>query len=134
MIQQWHFLHSVCESVIHSFLLCRYGAEQGRGDLRELIANNFYGGLRSADEIFVSDGSKCDIMRLQTMFGMNRSVSVQDPSYPVYVDTSVIQGSCKEYNQQTQGYDGIQYMLCNAENRFFPDLSKVEHWDCLLAD
>lgn len=103
----------------------RYGAEQGRGDLREAIAEKFYPEMRSADEIFVSDGSKCDIGRIQMMFGMARSVAVQDPSYPVYVDTSVIQGCTQEYNPESEGFDGIEYMLCNADNGFFPDLSKV---------
>lgn len=107
------------------FVRFRYGAEQGRGDLREAIAEKFYPEMRSPDEIFVSDGSKCDIGRIQMMFGTARSVAVQDPSYPVYVDTSVIQGCTKEYNADTEGFDGIEYMLCNADNSFYPDLSKV---------
>jgi LL-diaminopimelate aminotransferase len=44
---------------------CRYGAEQGQGPLREALAATFYPGMRGADEIFVSDGSKCDIARIQ---------------------------------------------------------------------
>jgi hypothetical protein len=44
---------------------CRYGAEQGQGGLREAIAKTFYPGMVNADEVFVSDGSKCDIARLQ---------------------------------------------------------------------
>jgi LL-diaminopimelate aminotransferase len=64
-----------------------YGAEQGQGSLREGIAKTFYAGMRTADEVFVSDGSKCDIARLQMMFGGKATVAVQDPSYPVYVDT-----------------------------------------------
>ncbi len=57
---------------------CRYGAEQGRPELREAIAEEFYGrtGI-TAGEIFVSDGSKCDIGRLQLMFGSDASVAVQ---------------------------------------------------------
>ena len=103
----------------------RYGAEQGRPELRRAIAETFYPGIRQADEIFVSDGAKCDAGRLQMMFGTNRSVAVQDPSYPVYVDTSVIQGSTGNYNESREGFDGIEYMLCSAENGFFPDLSMV---------
>ena len=102
-----------------------YGAEQGRPDLREAIANVFYPNLRSADEIFVSDGSKCDIGRLQVMLGGNRSVAVQDPSYPVYVDTSVMTGSTGGYHNDQQRFEGIEYLLCTAENGFFPDLNKV---------
>ena len=62
-----------------------YGAEQGRGDLREKIADKLYGGRIAADEVFVSDGAKCDISRLQLMFGAGVTSAVQDPSYPVCV-------------------------------------------------
>lgn len=55
----------------------RYGAEQGQAPLREALARHFYPGMRSADEIFVSDGSKCDIARIQMMFGSQPSVAVQ---------------------------------------------------------
>lgn len=64
-----------------------YGAEQGMAALREKIASSLYGGIIDADEVFVSDGAKCDIMRLQQMFGPSVVSAVQDPSYPVYVDT-----------------------------------------------
>lgn len=64
-----------------------YGAEQGMGALREKIASTLYKGLIKADEVFVSDGAKCDIMRLQQMFGSSVVSAVQDPSYPVYVDS-----------------------------------------------
>lgn len=55
----------------------RYGAEQGQGALREAVASTFYSGLRTADEIFISDGSKCDIARIQMMFGSKPTVAVQ---------------------------------------------------------
>ena len=70
-----------------------YGDEQGLTDLRERIAAVFYGGKMAADEVFVSDGAKCDIGRLQLLFGGNVEVAVQDPSYPVYVDGSVLIGA-----------------------------------------
>ena len=57
---------------------CRYGAEQGRGEVRQALCDRFYGHLgRKAAEVFVSDGSKCDIGRLQMMFGAQASVAVQ---------------------------------------------------------
>ncbi len=56
---------------------CSYGAEQGQGALREAVAGTFYSGLRTADEIFISDGSKCDIARIQMMFGNKPTVAVQ---------------------------------------------------------
>ncbi|KAK1296117.1 hypothetical protein QJS10_CPB15g01592 [Acorus calamus] len=70
-----------------------YGAEQGDKKLRDAIASTLYGdlGIDEAD-IFVSDGAKCDISRLQLLFGSNATIAVQDPSYPAYVDSSVIMG------------------------------------------
>ena len=65
-----------------------YGAEQGMGDLRSKIATKLYDNLIDDSEVFVSDGAKCDILRLQIMFGYDVVSAVQDPSYPVYVDTS----------------------------------------------
>ena len=50
---------------------------------------------------------------------------MQDPSYPVYVDTSVMSGNTGEYNADSAGFDGVEYMVCNPDNDFFPDLSKI---------
>ena len=58
--------------------------------LREKIASVLYNDLIDPSEVFVSDGAKCDIMRVQQMFGSEVVSAVQDPSYPVYVDTSVM--------------------------------------------
>lgn len=57
------------------------------------------------------------------MFGLDKSIAVQDPSYPVYVDTTVMMGNTGGHNGT--GFDGIQYMVCTPENNFFPDLDKV---------
>lgn len=59
------------------------------------------------------------------MFGQNATVAAQDPSYPVYVDSSVIMGMTGGYNDSTKAFDGLEYMTCRPENDFFPDLSKV---------
>lgn len=107
-----------------------YGAEQGQGPLREALAETFYKGLRDADEVFVSDGSKCDIARLQLMFGAGKTIAVQDPSYPVYVDTTVMLGNTG--NHDGTGFAGIEYMLCTPENDFFPDLSKAKRTDVVF--
>ena len=53
-------------------------------------------------KVFVSDGAKCDIMRLQQMFGKDVTTAVQDPSYPVYVDTSVMLGQTGLINKETR--------------------------------
>jgi len=106
-----------------------YGSEQGMGDLRAKIAEVLYDGLISSDEVFVSDGAKCDIMRVQQMFGTEVVSAVQDPSYPVYVDTSVMMGQTGTQNPDTQQYENIVYMPCNAENDFFPDLAALPRAD-----
>merc|ERR1712238_191831 len=108
-----------------------YGAEQGRGDLREKIASVLYNGLIDASEVFVSDGAKCDIMRVQQMFGPGVTSAVQDPSYPVYVDTSVMMGQTDAdgINESTQQYGGIVYMPCTSENDFFPDYASLPRAD-----
>jgi len=106
-----------------------YGAEQGQGSLRERIASTLYDGLVQPDEVFVSDGAKCDIMRLQQMFGPGVVSAVQDPSYPVYVDTSVMMGQTGGQNAETGQYDNIVYMPCTAENDFFPDLASLPRAD-----
>jgi LL-diaminopimelate aminotransferase len=106
-----------------------YGAEQGQSDLREKIATKLYKGIIQADEVFVSDGAKCDIMRLQQMFGSQVTSAVQDPSYPVYVDTSVMMGQTGNLNESSRQYNGIVYMPCSAENGFFPDYASLPRAD-----
>lgn len=106
-----------------------YGAEQGQGSLREKIADKLYNGIISPDEVFVSDGAKCDIMRLQQMFGSNVVSAVQDPSYPVYVDTSVMMGQTGDCDPETKQFNNIVYMPCTPENGFFPDYANLPRAD-----
>lgn len=101
-----------------------YGDEQGNASLRERIAQVFYPGKIESSEVFISDGAKCDIARIQTLFGRSVKVAVQDPAYPVYVDGSVVVGAAGE--NTGAGYQGITYLPCTEENNFFPDLSKIE--------
>ncbi len=101
-----------------------YGDEQGLAELRAKIADVLYGGLVAPDEVFVSDGSKCDIGRLQLMFGGGIPVAVQDPAYPVYVDGSVIAGAASRAGADGR-YGGITYLPCVAENGFMPDLAAL---------
>ncbi len=97
-----------------------YGPEQGIELLRQKIANTFYKNLVNSEEIFVSDGAKCDIGRLQVLFGGEVSVAIQDPAYPVYIDGSII-----------QGIDKIHMMSCSFENGFFPDLNVLDRVDLI---
>ena len=101
-----------------------YGDEQGNTELRKKIAEVWYKGMAEADEVFISDGAKCDIARIQTLFGSKVKIAVQDPAYPVYVDGSVIVGAAGKNNGS--GYKGVTYMPCTPENNFFPDLSKIK--------
>ncbi|KAG7014919.1 LL-diaminopimelate aminotransferase, chloroplastic, partial [Cucurbita argyrosperma subsp. argyrosperma] len=110
-----------------------YGAEQGEKPVRALISKTFYSDLGIGEEdIFVSDGAKCDITRLQLVFGSNVSMAVQDPSYPAYVDSSVILGQTGLYQKDVEKYGNIEYMRCTPENGFFPDLSKVSRTDIIF--
>lgn len=109
-----------------------YGAEQGMRSIREKISEVLYKGNISADEVFVSDGAKCDIARLQQVFGPDVSVAVQDPSYPVYVDTAVMQGQTGEFDESVSQFKGIAYMKCDAANGFFPDLSTTPRTDIIF--
>lgn len=101
-----------------------YGPEQGYAFLREAIAKNSYqatGVNISANEIFISDGSKCDTGNIQEIFGSDNKIAICDPVYPVYADTTVMSG--KTGTCQANGYyDGIIYMPCTAENGFTPEL------------
>lgn len=108
-----------------------YVPEQGIPELRAKIAETIYNEIVDADEVFVSDGAKCDIGRLQIMFGPNVSVAVQDPSYPVYVDGSVIIGATGGYNSDKSQFNNIVYMECRKENNFFPDLNTLERTDLI---
>lgn len=97
-----------------------YGPEQGIEPLRKKIASKLYGNKISYDEVFVSDGAKCDLGRLQVLFGGDVTVGVQDPAYPVYIDGSLI-----------QGVKSIQSLPCYPKNGFFPDLNQCPKVDLL---
>jgi LL-diaminopimelate aminotransferase len=97
--------------------------DEGMAQLREKISSVFYKGRFSIDEVFISDGAKCDIGRLQILFGAGTKIAVQDPSYPVYVDGSVLAGAAGGW--EGAGYAGITYLPCTTENNFFPDMDLV---------
>ncbi|HEX2919887.1 MAG TPA: LL-diaminopimelate aminotransferase [Bacteroidales bacterium] len=100
-----------------------YGPEQGYDFLREAIANNDYkarGANIEPDEIFVSDGSKCDTGNILEIFGTDNIVAVQDPVYPVYVDSSVMMGRTGYISNGY--YEGLTYLPCTKENNFIPQI------------
>ncbi len=108
-----------------------YGDEQGNKDLRSAIAERFYGGIVKPEEVFVSDGAKCDIGRLQILFGAKASFAVQDPSYPVYVDGGVIMGQTGDLDSSTKQFAGVRYLACSPENNFFPEISQAQGRDII---
>lgn len=104
-----------------------YGPEQGYEFLREQIAKQDYqarGCEIQADEIFVSDGAKCDVGNIQEIFGLNNKVAICDPVYPVYVDTNVMAGRSGNYNASIGGFEDLIYMPCTESNGFVPELPK----------
>src|SRR5262245_9361668 len=101
-----------------------YGPEQGYPFLRELIARNDYrarGAEVDPDEVFVSDGSKCDCGNIQEIFSPEARVAVADPVYPVYVDSTVMGGRAGPPDGKGR-YGRIIYMPCTAAAGFLPDL------------
>lgn len=100
-----------------------YGPEQGYEWLREAIAANDYAGLGiGPDEIFVSDGAKCDTGNIQELFSPMCDIAVLDPVYPVYVDTNVMAGRSGDFDEARGAYENITYLPCTAENGFKPAL------------
>ncbi len=100
-----------------------YGPEQGYAFLREAICEHEYrarGVDVSPDEVFVSDGSKCDSGNIQEIFAPEATFAVADPVYPVYVDTNVMAGRTGAADSSGR-YEGIVYMPCLEENGFLPE-------------
>ncbi len=100
-----------------------YGPEQGYDFLREAIARNDFQALGAdiqADEIFVSDGAKCDSGNFQEIFATDIRVAIPDPVYPVYVDTNVMAG--RTGSAEDGRYQGLVYLEGNKANGFIPDL------------
>ncbi|MBM4103561.1 MAG: LL-diaminopimelate aminotransferase [Planctomycetes bacterium] len=103
-----------------------YGPEQGYEFLRKVIVENDYAsrGVKiDTDEIFISDGAKCDTGNIQEIFGLDNIIAVTDPVYPVYVDTNVMAGRTGDCDANSR-YAKIVYLPCTAQNNFVPALPK----------
>ena len=104
-----------------------YGPEQGYDFLREKIIEIDFkkkGINIEKDEIFISDGAKCDTGNIVDLFAKNNKVAITDPVYPVYLDTNIMSGRAGKYNNETGMYENIIYMPCNKENNFEPSFPK----------
>ncbi len=100
-----------------------YGPEQGYDFLRKAISENDFkarGADIAADEIFVSDGAKCDTGNFQELFAIDTVVALPDPVYPVYLDTNVMTGRTGSFIDGR--YQGVVYLDSTSENNFVPAL------------
>lgn len=101
-----------------------YGPEQGYDFLKSKIVEFDFkskGIEIEKDEIFVSDGAKCDTGNIVDIFSENNKVAITDPVYPVYLDTNIMSGRSGKYNNETGMYENIIYMPCTSENNFVPE-------------
>jgi LL-diaminopimelate aminotransferase len=101
-----------------------YGPEQGYDFLRQAIVDNDYkarGAAVELDEIFISDGSKCDTGNILEIFGPENKVAITDPVYPVYVDTNVMAGRTGAADDMGR-FAGLVYIPATAESNFVPAL------------
>ncbi len=99
-----------------------YGPEQGYDFLRNAIADNDFKARSinvDADEIFISDGSKCDTGNILDIFGKGNKIAITDPVYPVYVDTNVMIGNTGDADENG-AYAGLTYLKCGPDNGFVP--------------
>ncbi len=103
-----------------------YGPEQGYSWLREKISEHDFskrGCEILPEEIFVSDGSKCDSSNILDILGKDNSIAVTDPVYPVYVDSNVMTGRTGD-TLENGNYRGLTYIAINEENNFLPEIPK----------
>ena len=117
-------LHKAVDEMGHAETFHGYAPDLGYEFLRNAIAKNDYqdrGADIKEDEIFVSDGAKCDSGNIQEIFAQDNKIAVCDPVYPVYVDTNVMAGRTGEYNKERGNFDNVIYMPCTASNGFLPE-------------
>ena len=119
-------LHGAVDEMGRAETFHGYGPEQGYAFLRDaIVANDYapYGVRIDADEIFISDGAKCDVGNFQELFSADSIVAVTDPVYPVYVDSNAMAGRAGEPGPD--GWSRLVYLPCTRENDFVPDFPKT---------
>lgn len=120
-------MHEAVEDMAHKETFHGYAPDLGYDFLRNVIANQDYkarGCQIEADEIFISDGAKCDCGNIQEIFAESSRIAVCDPVYPVYVDSNVMAGRTGTYDAKTERWSDVIYMPCTAENGFVPEFPK----------
>lgn len=120
-------MHKATDELAKSETFRGYGPEQGYDFLREKIKEYDYKSRNidiDIDEIFVSDGAKCDCGNIVDIFAQDNKVAITDPVYPVYLDTNVMSGRSGKYNKETGKYENIVYIPATSKNNFIPELPK----------
>ena len=120
-------LHTAVDEMGRAETFKGYAPDLGYEFLRSVIAEKDYrarGCDISADEIFISDGAKCDCANIQEVFGIDNRIGVQDPVYPVYVDSNVIAGRTGLYDEKKGCFNDVIYMPCTRETGFAPVIPK----------
>jgi LL-diaminopimelate aminotransferase len=116
-------MHKAVDEMANRATFRGYGPEQGYDWLRAAIARNDFrdrGVEVTDDEIFVSDGSKCDCGNILDIFGRQNKLAISDPVYPVYVDTNVMAGHTGPADE-SGAYAGVVYLPCTPSNGFVPE-------------
>ena len=114
-------MHKAVDDVAGRSTFYGYGPEQGYAFLRDKVAAIDFaerGVDIASDEIFISDGAKCDCGNIQELFGNDVKIAVGDPVYPVYVDTNVMAG--RTGVNENGRYANLTYLTCDASNGFVP--------------
>ncbi len=114
-------MHKAVDDVAGRSTFYGYGPEQGYAFLRDKVAAIDFaerGVDIASDEIFISDGAKCDCGNIQELFGNDVKIAVGDPVYPVYVDTNVMAG--RTGANENGRYANLTYLTCDASNGFVP--------------
>lgn len=120
-------LHGAVDEMAHAETFRGYAPDLGYEFLRSAMAKNDYqarGCDIQADEIFISDGAKCDSGNIQEIFAKDNKIAVCDPVYPVYVDTNVMAGRTGVYDAKKETWSDVIYMPCTKETNFAPELPK----------
>lgn len=117
-------MHKAVDEMANENSFRGYGPEQGYDFLIKKIIDTDYvprGISLDTDEVFISDGSKSDVGNIQEIFGLENSVAITDPVYPVYLDTNVMAGRTGTLDNSGR-FEKVTYLVCNAENNFKPAL------------
>jgi len=122
-------LHKAVDEMSLASSFRGYAPDLGYEFLRNKIAENDFnkrGCDIKPDEIFVSDGAKCDCGNIQELFDKDNLIAVCDPVYPVYVDSNVMAGRTGDFNETLGQWTNVYYMPCDETNDFVPDIPEKE--------